>query len=279
MISKIRFLFSLLVLPAGFFLVQYVFIELNPPAMVDDLPITQHSSEQFWWGLFHDRENPPAQNKVQVLLIGDSIASGYRRGVSRRLSDIAYVDSWITPLGEHEEATLPDLQRILSVRRYDIIHFNTGLHGLGLTADETLMYVQRYLKVLQQYAPHAMLIWASITPVTVNGDKYTLDPVMNPILVEKNIRIARLMQENGVIFNDLYSLMIDHLGLGRGDRFHWQSNGSALMAEQVEVVIRENVKSVVNGSPFSWGAPYYFMSGVFTVLLALLIAGLWRKAG
>ena len=87
-------------------------------------------------------------------------------------------------------------------------------------------------------APKAVLIWASTTPVTAQGKPGELDPEINPTIVEHNAMAAKVMKEDGVPVDDLGALMMQHLDLARGDRFHWKPEGTALLAAQVTETLK-----------------------------------------
>lgn len=262
----LRYGLALLLLPLVYGIAQIALSFWTHQPQLNDLDISDHRPDQFWWGFFYNRNNLP-----DVLLIGDSIAHGYRPFVVWPLRHEANVDIWVTPLGEHEPDTLPDLQKVLSFRHYDIIHFNTGLHGLELMPEQTLEHVQQYLQVIKQYAPHARLIWASITPLTVKGDKQTLDAQANALLIKKNALIAELMKENGVVINDLYTLMENNLQTATGDGTHWRIAGSRVMGDQIVSIIREQITP--RGREAGNTTLYYFLTGALAAVLALLIAG------
>ena len=190
------------------------------------------------WGFYRaasDRTDLP-----RVLLIGDSIVNGYRGAVAARLKDKAVVDVWITGLNENSPQLHDLLRRSLSNGPYAVVHFNIGLHGwqTGRIPDgqyEPLM--RKYVATLREGAPKAALIWASTTPVTVQGAPGTLNPDINPIIVERNALAAGIMKESAIPVDDLYGLMSNRLALARGDMFHWTTAGQAIQADAVSAAI------------------------------------------
>ena len=89
------------------------------------------------------------------------------------------------------------------------------------------------VQAFKQRAPKAVLIWASTTPVTKQDHPGELDSEINPIIVEHNAMAATVMKQDGVPIDDLNALMMPHLDLARGDRFHWKPEGTALLVKQV----------------------------------------------
>jgi len=172
----------------------------------------------------------------RVLLMGDSTLNKYLPGVTKALEGKACVDAWITPIHQGDESLPRKMEEVLAQGPYAVIHFNLGLHGWekGLIPEgqyEPLTHGM--VRIFKQRAPKAILIWASITPVTKQDHPGELDPEINPIIVEHNAMAATVMKEEGVPTDDLNALMMQHLDLARGDRFHWKPEGSALLAKQV----------------------------------------------
>lgn len=164
----------------------------------------------------------------RVLLIGDSILNGYLATVLQELDGRANVDAWVNPCHQASEGLHEKLRAILAGRNYAVIHFNMGLHGWtkGRIPDGQFIPLTRQLvATLRSNAPSARLILASSTPVTTKGHPAALDPVINPIIVNRNAMAAQVMAEAGVLINDLYRLMVNRLDLARGDQFHRQPAG------------------------------------------------------
>ena len=186
------------------------------------------------WGFKPAAQAPPGLPRV--LLIGDSICNGYRGGVARRLEGKAAVDAWVTPRHLASAGLLKELNRVLARGPYQVIHFNIGLHGWPKGRIPKGQYdnlVRRYFLFLRERAPGAVLVWASTTPITVQGKPTLLDPELNPIIVKRNALAARAAAEYGIALDDLYGLAARHLDLGRGDRFHYKREGFELLAWQV----------------------------------------------
>ncbi|MFM2167446.1 MAG: hypothetical protein RIS79_1817, partial [Verrucomicrobiota bacterium] len=67
--------------------------------------------------------------RPRVLLIGDSILSGYMAHAIKKLDGTAYVDAWVNPYNQSEHLNTKILPEVLAKGPYDVIHFNMGLHG------------------------------------------------------------------------------------------------------------------------------------------------------
>jgi len=176
-----------------------------------------------------------------VLLMGDSIANGYSRRVAARLKGVANVDLYVT--GKHVVGNLwEDVTPVVAHRSYQVIHFNEStLHAWPPGRVQEGQYepaFRKYVETIRANAPEAKLIWASATPMTVREKPTELDSQFNPKIQGWNQVAAKVAKEAGVAVNVLYALMLDHLDLGAGDRFHWKAAGAELQAGAVAESIR-----------------------------------------
>jgi hypothetical protein len=184
--------------------------------------------------------------RPRVLMIGDSILNGYLDGVSKALDGKAYIDAWVTPTSQADKQLPRIFAEILAQGPYDVIHFNMGLHGWQKGRIPDGQYeplTQAMVRKLRELAPKATLIWCSTTPVTTQGKPGELDAEINPIIVEHNRMAAKVMAEEHVQINDLYGLMVQHLDLARGDRFHWTDTGRELQVKQVAETVAKALEA------------------------------------
>jgi hypothetical protein len=176
------------------------------------------------------------KSRPRVLLIGDSILSGYLPPVTKALDGKAYVDAWVNPYCQSSHRLREMLAEVLERGPYDVIHFNMGLHGWQkgrIPEGQFEPLTKACVEAMQQRAPKAKLIWASSTPVTVKGKPGELDPEINPVIVEHNRMAAKVMNEMHVPVSDLYSLLAGKLDLARGDQFHWTAPAYKILADAV----------------------------------------------
>ena len=181
-----------------------------------------------------DRAQPEKTGRPRVLLIGDSILSGYRKVVIKSLEGVADVDTWVNPHWQSEStnALLADL--LEKNGPYDVVHFNMGLHGWteGRIKEGTFRPLTRaYVEVLKGRLPSARLIWANSTPVTRKGDTYRFDPEVNPVIVRHNMMADEVMREAGIPVSNFYALLAGRRNLAKGDRFHWTGPAYSLLGK------------------------------------------------
>jgi len=171
----------------------------------------------------------------RVLLIGDSILSGYKATARKLLDGKATVDAWVTPLWVSRPQLLQQFAEVVKGHRYDVVHFNHGLHGFGdrIAKGQYEPLLRKYVPAVRTLTQGADLIWASTTPVTTKFFNKALTPEKNPVVVERNTLAAKVMRDNGVVVNDLYALVVGKPELRSPDGFHYNRHGKALQGEAV----------------------------------------------
>ncbi len=216
---------------------------------VSRVPALRRQVEGKGWRL--DRAQPENTGRPRVLLIGDSILSGYRKDVIKSLDGVAEVDTWVNPhwQSENTNALLADL--LDKNGPYNVVHFNMGLHGWteGRIKKGTFRPLTRaYVEVLKGKLPSARFIWASSTPVTQKGDTSSFDPKVNPIIVRHNMMAAEVMRDAGIPVSDFYALLAGRRDLAKGDRFHWTSPAYRLLGKTATSSILAALKGTAQGT-------------------------------
>jgi len=172
----------------------------------------------------------------RVLLIGDSISIGYTLPVRALLAGKANVHRIPTNGGPTTNG-LTNLDQWLGAGKWDVIHFNWGLHdlkiGRGAARQVPLEQYERNLRELvgRLKKTGARLIWATTTPVPEGK----VSPPRDPTDVAKyNEAALRVMREHEVRVNDLYALALPQLAkIQRPVNVHFTSTGSDTLARQV----------------------------------------------
>lgn len=172
----------------------------------------------------------------RVLLIGDSISIGYTLAVRDLLKGKANVHRIPTNGGPTTNG-LARLKQWLGDGKWDVIHFNWGLHDLKLMPDGSRQVSpEAYEKnlrelVAQLRASGAKLIWASTTPVPEGK----LNPPRSNADVQAYNRLAAaIMAEHQVAIDDLYEFALPRLAeIQRPANVHFTDAGSKVLAGQV----------------------------------------------
>jgi acyl-CoA thioesterase-1 len=171
------------------------------------------------------------QRLPRVLLIGDSIASGYTEPVRQALAGKATIGS-APGNGFYTVLALTNLHNMLGDGHWDVINFNWGLNDLEGRRVRLPRYeanLQTLVKQLKQTG--AKLVWCSTTPVPtgkVNSPRIYTD------VPEYNAVAEKVMKENGVPINDLYNFALPRLAeLQLKEDVHFTPVGYAALGEQV----------------------------------------------
>lgn len=176
----------------------------------------------------------------RVLLIGDSISIGYTVQVRNLLAGRANVHRVPINAGA-TEVGLENINAWLGSDRWDVIHFNFGLHDAKyFSATAQRASREQYLANLQKLVDRmkttgAKLIFATTTPIPemLQHGKATGQRVFDSI-PERNALAIELMKTNGVVVNDLYTpIAAGPAGLGRANDVHFGPEGYAVLARAV----------------------------------------------
>ncbi len=183
----------------------------------------------------------------RILLLGDSISIGYTREVRQRLTGRANVHRPPDNCGPTVFG-LEQLDGWLGSGRWDVIHFNFGLHDLKFM-DANGTYIvpgpnDRPLASPAEYAANlreivtrlkrtgARLVFATTTPVPSG----TVGRVEGGELAY-NAAAVQVMREAGVPINDLHALVVVRPKLQLSKNVHFTPEGCAALADQVTASI------------------------------------------
>jgi lysophospholipase L1-like esterase len=177
----------------------------------------------------------------RVLLIGDSITGGYGPKVADVLKGQASVARLTTSKSIGDPALLAEVAMVLEQCRFDVVHFNNGLHGWGYTEAEYEKHFPELVATIRKHAPKAKLIWAAITSMRQSGK---LDVIAESTKrVQARNKIAEgIVTKEGIAVDDLYGLVKDHPEYWSNDGVHFNGKGIAAQAEQVTKRILESLK-------------------------------------
>src|SRR6476620_2501331 len=94
--------------------------------------LEQYKWCDFWW------QEAPRQDNKRVLLVGDSITRAYRPYVNELLKGDIFADQLASSRALDNPAYISELDYMLLQQNmnYQGIHFNNGLHGWHLSAEE-----------------------------------------------------------------------------------------------------------------------------------------------
>jgi lysophospholipase L1-like esterase len=195
--------------------------------------------------------------KKRILLLGDSISIGYTPMVQKMMAEKAEVIRPTKANGTPENcsgttAGVQHLDRWLKIGggKWDVIHFNWGLHDLKhvdakgvvskLATDPPQATVEVYENHLREIvtklkATGAKLIFATTTPVPADPEGKISPYRSDADVVRYNEAALRVMKENNIAVDDLYSFVkprLTELQLPNVN-VHFTPAGSQALAEQV----------------------------------------------
>lgn len=171
----------------------------------------------------------------RVLLIGDSISIGYTLPVRELLAGKANVHRPPTNCGPTITG-LEQIDRWLGDGKWDVIHFNWGLHDLKIMEHgKQQVPLEQYEKNLRTLVERmkktgAKLIWCSTTPVPEKSSP----PRSNQDVQAYNAVARKIMDGSGIAINDLYAFALPRLKeIQRPDNVHFTDEGSEVLAKKV----------------------------------------------
>lgn len=171
----------------------------------------------------------------RVLLIGDSISIGYTTPVRELLKGKANVHR-IPMNGGATDVGLTNIDEWLGDGRWDVIHFNFGLHDAKYLSETELRQPRdAYIKNLKTLVDRmkqtkAKLIFATTTPTPeVLGPTRRFDKIS-----ERNRLAVELMNQEGVAIDDLFAVVTPvEEKVRRPNDLHYTPEGYALLAAAV----------------------------------------------
>ena len=184
----------------------------------------------------------------RVLILGDSISIGYTLPVRTRLTGVANVHRPAENCSESAKG-VRTLDKWLGTGKWDVIHFNFGLHdvkyldeaGKYVTPDKgkQVASVADYEKNLRAIVARlkqtgAKLIFATTTPVPAGSQGRVEHDELR-----YNETAIRVMKELGVAVDDLHALATaQQAKIQLPHNVHFTPDGYAALADQVVATIR-----------------------------------------
>jgi hypothetical protein len=173
-------------------------------------------------------------NLPRVLLIGDSIARDYYPEVEKRLEGKAFVARLATSRFVSDPVLLKEIESVLEGTKFDVIHFNNGMHGWQHSEAEYRKAFPKLIKTIRAHAPKARLIWATTTPLRdgkgVTGD--TKAEYSDERVAARNAIAAEIVTAQHIPTDDLNAAMRGHPEY-HSDNVHFNGQGIQIEAAQV----------------------------------------------
>lgn len=223
------------------------------PRQTPEVGSQAENSKKLHWAFTPDPGLP------NVLLLGDSISIGYTLSVRKLLAGKANVFRPVTADGQGPvncsgtTAGVKGIDDWLAGRKWDVIHFNWGLHDLKhVTApvtgsnsnnpgDPVQAGVEEYGRNLEVIvgklnATGARLVFATTTPVAPGTKNPLREPESPP---RYNAAALKIMKANGIRVNDLFAFCKPQSAkLQQQKNVHFTPAGSKALARQVAAAIQ-----------------------------------------
>ncbi len=168
----------------------------------------------------------------RVLLVGDSITRGYGKQVETALQGKSYVARLTTSKSLGDPALLDQVGLVLAEHKFDVIHFNNGMHGDGYSEETYAAALPPMLARLRRDAPGARIVLATTTDVR---ERNNLDKVLPKTrrMIRRNELLTAFAKRENLPLNDLFGLIQDHPEYHNADGVHFNEKGSAALAALV----------------------------------------------
>lgn len=185
----------------------------------------------------------PGANKTDlphILIIGNSITRGYTPKVEPAFEGRAYVGRISNSKCLGDPALFDELESVLKHNKFDIIHFNNGLHGAEYTEEEYDKAFPKLIKLLRKYQPDAKLIWATTTPVRQGEGMTGFADFTERVKVRNKIAMKHITKDGNIMVDDLWGVVVDHPEYyAGGDGTHPVESGWEALAAQVTKVLNQ----------------------------------------
>ena len=169
----------------------------------------------------------------RVLLIGDSVSRGYTLPTRKALVGVANVHRAPANCGPTASG-LKNLDVWLGDGKWDLIHFNFGIHDRGTPLKDYSARLEQIAERLQKTG--AKVIWATTTPIPdVPAQKQTAASI-----VERNAVALAIMQRRQIPVDDLFAAITPQLAkLQNPNDVHFTAEGYDFLGGQVAAAIRQ----------------------------------------
>ena len=176
-------------------------------------------------------------NKPYVLLIGDSITKQYSKKVQKNLKSKANTGYVATSLNIADPLYPFLLTYVMTLRQYDVIHLNNGLHGPPYRDKQYKEGLEKAIKLIQQYQPNAKLILVLSTPIKTTEDNTHFQET----IIKRNTIVINLAKKYKLPVDDLFVVAEGKDSL-HSDKFHFNKEGIQILTKTVVKSVTAQLK-------------------------------------
>ena len=210
---------------------------INAAAAEPETPMPSLESIE-WCDIWISHANET--NLPRVLLIGDSITRAYYPEVEKRLAGKAFAGRLATSRFVADPVLLKEIALVLDGTRFDVIHFNNGMHGWQHSEAEYRKSFPLFVAAIRAHAPQAKLIWATTTPLR-DGKAATYDTqaeYSDERVAARNAIAAEIVTAQKIPIDDLNAAVRGHPEY-HSDNVHFNAQGVQIQAAQVAAHIEK----------------------------------------
>lgn len=186
------------------------------------------------------------QNKMRILLIGDSVTRGIRSSLQSMVGGQYSVDLFATSAAITDISFMRDVEFFLSYDeyQYSIIVFQCGLHhGLNMRCCQDMLYENRweqdFTKLVKIAEAHCEdIIFLSGTPQMCASQTTKRNEEINIEIRKRNQIIKRIADKREKKYIDVYSSTI---GAEYIDAQHFAKKGYDIIAKVLEKQIEDSI--------------------------------------
>jgi hypothetical protein len=186
-----------------------------------------HENTEWSIGYAFNLTDKRKKDLPRVFLIGDSICNGYQGEVRNILNKKMNVSYWVSSYCVTSPGYLKLLSFYLDEVKYDVIHFNNGLHSLSTPTADYAKGMKAALQLIRLKQPQAKIIWDASTPLK-DANKTAKAKELN------EASLKTISELGGIAVNDLFKPM-DELdrNVHWSDTFHFKKEARSIQAKKV----------------------------------------------
>lgn len=203
-----------------------------------ELKTTSHKPEAIEWTNIMSY-NAPDDNAPRVLLVGDSIVSGYHGIVRDITGNTLNLTHWSSSKSVGSSDYLRLLDYALDCQRFDAVLFNNGLHCLADDVDDYAAHYAAAVDFICAKLPDAKLLLVTSTDVADQR---------NDTVIKLNREVEKISSKKGLPLLDLYALSSTFPSDYHGDEFHFRQDGKELLAKKVATAVLELMEMDFGGN-------------------------------
>jgi len=184
----------------------------------------------------------------RVLLIGDSIARSYYPHVANLLKNRFSCARFTTSKCVCDPSFTKELLQFMDGYKFDIIHFNNGLHGWNYSEALYAKWLKTTLARIHTRQKKAVIILATTTPVWKDIKKGKLASRTKRVLV-RNSSARNIAVTMHLPVNDLFPAVIDHPEYFCADCVHFNPEGQLLIGHVTAgFILKKSTKKNLHNS-------------------------------